>query len=178
MGNCKSKRQDSANCKSSEPNHCDHQDPNGSQHDKIVQEQISSTHNENLSCQNASQDSNCRNESKVLENNRAQSSKCKSERQTINDTVINSTRAEVHDLLEGINSFRGTSQNDKDYKFLDEMLTRCILKLDTIECNSSRDRTNRKEAIRGVNEAISMLERKLEINTEIREVELNLQRNR
>lgn len=90
------------------------------------------------------------------------------------ETVILSTRSEVNDLLRSINEFQGTSSDDKSYKYLDEMLTRCILRLDQIECNNSDERNSRKEAIRGVNEAIAILERKLTINTDIRNMELNL----
>lgn len=93
---------------------------------------------------------------------------------SLNDTVIDSTRAEVSNLIEGINNFQGTTQDDKNYRYFDEMLTRCMLNLDQIECNDNRDRSNRKEAIRGVNEAISILERKLEINSEIKELETSL----
>lgn len=94
-----------------------------------------------------------------------------------NEDVIDSTRAEVNDLLGGINEFQGTTENDMNYKYLDEMLTRCMLKLDNIECNSSADRSSRKEAIRGVNKAISILEKKLEINSDIKKLEFNLKRD-
>lgn len=95
-----------------------------------------------------------------------------------NEDVIDSTRAEVNDLLGGINEFQGTTENDMNYRYLDEMLTRCMLKLDNIECNSSSDRSSRKEAIRGVNKAISILEKKLEINSDIKKLEFNLTENK
>ena len=88
--------------------------------------------------------------------------------------MIDATKAEVDGLLEMIHHFQGTSSDDKNYRYLDEMLTRCILKLDQIECNSMEDRNDRKEAIRGVNQAISILERKLAINTDIKNLEMNL----
>lgn len=91
-----------------------------------------------------------------------------------NEDEIYSTKSEVNSLLCRIHEFQGTSENDKNYRYLDEMLTRCILKLDKIECNNSTDRGNRKEAIRGVNQAISILERKLEINSDIKKLECNL----
>ena len=91
-----------------------------------------------------------------------------------NEDVIDSTKAEVNYLLERIHGFQGTNENDKNYRYLDEMLTRCILKLDRIECNNSADRSNRKQAIKGVNQAISILERKLEINSDIMKLESNL----
>lgn len=95
-----------------------------------------------------------------------------------NEDVIYSTKAEVNNLLGGINGFQGTTENDTNYRYLDEMLTRCMLKLDDIECSSSAERTSRKEAIKGVNKAISILEKKLEINSDIKELESNLVENK
>lgn len=94
-----------------------------------------------------------------------------------NENVISATKAEVSSLLEGIQDFQGTSEKDKNYMYLDEMLTRCILRLDNIECNNTQDRGNRKETIRGVNQAISILERKLEFNSDIKKLETNLSNN-
>lgn len=176
MGNCKSKRHESANCECQQSDISDQQS-NGTQHDHHINEHISSTRATNLSSPNGPEGSDVRNKFKLSRDNHdVKSTKTsKVDTRTANDAVIDSTRAEVNGLLEGINNFQGTSQNDKDYRFLDEMLTRCILRLDTIECNSPRDRTNRKEAIRGVNEAISILERKLAINSDIKDVGINLQ---
>lgn len=95
---------------------------------------------------------------------------------TPDEAVIETTRLEVSNLLVGINQFEGVSQDDKTYRYYDEMLTRCILNLDQIECETSQDRLNRKEAIRGVNDAISILERKLAINSEIKALESDLKR--
>uniref|UniRef100_A0A6G1S5X4 BAG domain-containing protein Samui n=1 Tax=Aceria tosichella TaxID=561515 RepID=A0A6G1S5X4_9ACAR len=181
MGNCKSKGQEDANCELQRPDTSD-QKSNGSHQNHIIQEQVSSTkaNTSNLNSPNKKKGFNVKNKFKMSKDtNDAQSTNrttkdAQSMNRTTNDAVIDSTRAEVSGLLEGISNFQGTSQNDKDYRYLDEMLTRCILKLDTIECNSSRDRTNRKEAIRGVNEAISILERKLEINNDIKDVGINL----
>lgn len=93
---------------------------------------------------------------------------------SINDDMIKATRVELNDLLSGINEFRGTTESDKNYKYLDEMLTRCILRLDKLECNSKSDRSNRKEAVREINQALSILDRKLEINSNIKQLEKNL----
>lgn len=91
-----------------------------------------------------------------------------------NENVIESTRTEVNSLLKRIEEFQGTTDNDKNYRYLDEMLTRCILRLDHIECNNSSDRSSRKEAVDGVNQAISILERKLAINSDIKKLASNL----
>lgn len=93
---------------------------------------------------------------------------------TFNENVIESIRAEVSSLLERVEEFQGTTDNDKNYRYLDEMLTRCILKLDHIECNNLSDRSSRKEAVEGVNQAISILERKLAINSDIKKLAANL----
>ena len=94
-----------------------------------------------------------------------------------NDNVIQTIRAQVNSLLERIHEFEGTSEQDKNYKYLDEMLTRCILDLDQIECNNVKERDNRRETIRSVNAVISILERKLAINSDIRSLEINLNEN-
>lgn len=91
-----------------------------------------------------------------------------------NEDMIVATRVELNDLLGRINEFRGTTESDKNYKYLDEMLTRCILRLDKLECNSTFDRSNRKEAVREINQALSILDRKLEINSNIKLLEKDL----
>lgn len=91
-----------------------------------------------------------------------------------NENVIESIRAEANSLLKRIEEFQGTTDSDKNYRYLDEMLTRCILRLDNIECNNLSDRTGRKEAVDVVNQAISILERKLEINSDIKKLAANL----
>lgn len=91
-----------------------------------------------------------------------------------NENVIESIRAEVNSLLKRIEEFQGTTDSDKNYRYLDEMLTRCILRLDHIKCNNLSDRSSRKEAVDGVNQAISILERKLEINSDIKKLAANL----
>lgn len=91
-----------------------------------------------------------------------------------NEDMIVATRLELNDLLARINEFRGTTESDKNYKYLDEMLTRCILRLDKLECNSTTDRSNRKEAVREINQALSILDRKLEINSNIKLLEKDL----
>ena len=167
MGNCKSKRQDSV----------------------VPDQQLNNGHLMNGHSQfpatNFSQDSNLepsisaqRIISQFGYNQTSANTTAMSEQEhcnkAANDAVIDSTRVEVNGLLEKINEFHGTSADDKNYRFLDEMLTRCILRLDQLECNSSEDRNSRKGAIKGVNEAIMILERKLSINKDIKDVETNL----
>lgn len=87
---------------------------------------------------------------------------------------IGLTKNEVQILIQQIYEFQGASEDDKNYKYLDEMLTRCILKLDTIECNGVEDRAERKQTINQINQAISILERKMVVNSEIMELEYQL----
>lgn len=206
MGNCKSKKQDSVDCQNNlgrqfqQHNHRG-QPPNGhtgfdniwntnlNHHNQHSTTEPSFEEAETITaqCNNMNLTSSNKNNSierqqqQSTQNNSPQSATSASasnynRKKTANEAVFDSTRAEVSNLLEGINEFKGTSQDDKDYRYFDEMLTRCILNLDQIECNDLQDRTNRKDAIRGVNEAISILERKLEINSEIKELESDLKR--
>ncbi|RWS29614.1 BAG domain-containing protein Samui-like protein [Leptotrombidium deliense] len=65
---------------------------------------------------------------------------------------------EIALLEKQINEFSGEYQ-DKTYRYLDEMLTRCMLKLDNIEGNGREDvRQARKSAINFVNKCINFLE--------------------
>lgn len=60
-----------------------------------------------------------------------------------------------------IEKFDGT-QKDKNYLFLDEMLTRCMIKLDNIDTEGKEElRKARKEAIREVEKCITLLESKV-----------------
>lgn len=54
------------------------------------------------------------------------------------------------------------------------MLTRCMLKLDNIECNNVEDRNNRKQIIVSVNQAIAVLERKVVNNSDMMQLESDL----
>lgn len=63
-----------------------------------------------------------------------------------------------------VDRFNGT-RGDKDYMFIDEMLTRNLLKLDTIDTNGRENiRLARKEAIRCIQASITVLEAKAEQN--------------
>lgn len=120
---------------------------------------------------------NCRsksnNKAKIAENNHSDDQDNVIEI-SVEHQLITSTRAELNLILKGIHQFQGTTESDKNYRYLDEMLTRCILDLDKIQCNNMKDRSNRKQAIKDINQAISILERKLEINSDIKGLESNL----
>lgn len=168
MGNCRSKQQDNVDCFSNQQ-HQDTSQINGTStavianDDHSTESPLKAKHIVSLFGFN-------RNDANITERQQTE----RQLNRTANEVVIDSTRAEVSDLLKRIHQFEGTSSDDKNYKYLDEMLTRCILKLDQVECNNMEDRNTRKEAIQGVNEAIAILERKLAINSDIKEVQINL----
>lgn len=68
---------------------------------------------------------------------------------------------EVEELSIRVNEWKGTSRSEKEYIYLDEMLTRNLLKLDNIETEGREEvRTARKDVIRRIQAAISILESK------------------
>lgn len=59
----------------------------------------------------------------------------------------------------------GGKRGDKEYKYLDEMLTRNLLKLDTIDTNGKESiRLARKEAIKCIQASIAVLEAKSDLH--------------
>ncbi|GIY47680.1 BAG domain-containing protein Samui [Caerostris extrusa] len=66
----------------------------------------------------------------------------------------------VDDLIVRIEGYTGTGR-DKHYRFLDEMLTRCMIRLDSVDTEGREDiRNARKAAIRDVQYCIDRLEAK------------------
>ena len=66
----------------------------------------------------------------------------------------------VQDLEKQLNGFHG-DQNSKEYRVLDEMLTRNLLALDGIDTANRDDiRELRKDSIKSINSCISILETK------------------
>lgn len=106
-----------------------------------------------------------------------QQQSCKSDEKKPKDvfTCINDVKSDVTNLLKAIASFTGTSAKSKEYRYLDEMLTRSILKLDQIECGDSSElRQYRKAAIKLVDRATDILQRKLQINSDIHDLSGNV----
>jgi hypothetical protein len=67
----------------------------------------------------------------------------------------------VDALTEQVAQFTGTSRKDKQYIYLDEMLTRNLIQLDDIETQGKENiRQARKDTIRSIQRAISFLESK------------------
>jgi hypothetical protein len=83
---------------------------------------------------------------------------------------INKILADLQKYEIEVNEFNGT-QADKRYRYLDEMLTRCIIKLDNIETEGKEDvRKARKEAVLAVNKCIALLESKLKTENNANEI--------
>ncbi|XP_034243416.1 BAG domain-containing protein Samui [Thrips palmi] len=73
---------------------------------------------------------------------------------------VQEVRVEVESLSKDVDEFVGT-QKDKRYIYLDEMLTRELIKLDVIEAEGRDDvRLARKETIKFIQQCISRLEAK------------------
>ncbi|XP_037027271.1 BAG domain-containing protein Samui-like [Bradysia coprophila] len=69
---------------------------------------------------------------------------------------------EIQCLMDQVDSFGGT-RKDKDYMYLDEMLTQNLLKLDTIDTDGKEKiKQARREAIKCIHTCISVLEAKAE----------------
>merc|ERR1712086_588819 len=77
---------------------------------------------------------------------------------------LNKIMENVLDLEKQLSAFQG-EKNSKEYKFLDEMLTRNLLALDEIETAGRDDvRQQRKESIKSINRCLSILESKAKTN--------------
>ncbi|KAK3930174.1 BAG domain-containing protein Samui [Frankliniella fusca] len=73
---------------------------------------------------------------------------------------VKEVQLEVESLAKQVDEFKGT-RKDKQYLYLDEMLTRELIKLDVIETEGRDEvRAARKEAIRSIQQCISRLESK------------------
>lgn len=85
--------------------------------------------------------------------------------------TISSIKMEVTNLLKKITMFDGISAKSKEYRYLDEMLTRCMIGLDDIQCGDSSElRQQRKATIKLVDQATDILQRKLQINSDIHDL--------
>lgn len=75
--------------------------------------------------------------------------------------IIEKIQNEVDELSCQVDNFSGTAQ-DKQYRFLDEMLTRCLINLDAIEVQGRDDvRQARKLVVNTINKAVGLLESKI-----------------
>ena len=78
--------------------------------------------------------------------------------------IIDGVMNEVKALEESVNNFKGL-KGDKDYKYLEEMLTRSLLKLDSVEAEGHDNiRQARKNSVRMIEAALDVLELKAHAN--------------
>lgn len=83
----------------------------------------------------------------------------------INDPIkkIQLIQNDVLALMTQVENFSGKMKKDKEYVYLDEMLTRNLLKLDDIDTEGKENiRLARKEAIKCIQQCINVLEAKAE----------------
>ncbi|KMQ87314.1 bag domain-containing protein samui, partial [Lasius niger] len=74
---------------------------------------------------------------------------------------VGQVQKEVDNLAEQVRRYVGGSRQDKEYIYLDEMLTRELLKLDDIETEGRENvRQARKNTIKSIQDTISLLETK------------------
>ena len=78
-----------------------------------------------------------------------------------NQSKLNKIMENVLDLEKQISDFQG-EKDSKEYKFLDEELTRKLIALDKIEADNVRQQ--RKESIDSINNLVSILESKTKTN--------------
>lgn len=87
---------------------------------------------------------------------------------------VECVQKEVDELKTRIENFKGTSRKDKEYIYLDELLTRNLIKLDNIETEGKEEvRAARKNTIKSIQKYISDLENKvpLPVESEVKKVE-------
>lgn len=74
---------------------------------------------------------------------------------------IQSIQKDVLDLMDRIDHYSCKSKRDREYVYLDEMLTQHLLKLDTIDSDGNEIiKKARREAIKSINKCIEALEAK------------------
>lgn len=90
--------------------------------------------------------------------------------QIISDRIL-AINLEVHALLDLVKNFGQLSAESKDFRYIEEMLTRCMLNLDQIECGHHQDlRQKRKSICRWVEQVSKILHKKLALNKELAEL--------
>ncbi|XP_063704221.1 BAG domain-containing protein Samui [Culicoides brevitarsis] len=76
---------------------------------------------------------------------------------------IQKIQKNVLDLMTQVEQFNGKTKKDKEYIYLDEMLTQNLLRLDDVETGGKENvKLARKEAVKCINRCLSVLEAKAE----------------
>lgn len=79
--------------------------------------------------------------------------------------LIQEVQGEVDKLKLQIQEYKGTSRSEKEYIYLDEMLTRELLKLDNIDSGGNEEiRTLRRSTIKNIQNTIASLEAKVPLS--------------
>nr|XP_023022811.1 BAG domain-containing protein Samui [Leptinotarsa decemlineata] len=100
------------------------------------------------------------------ESNNSHQSTCHEQKCLTPIEQIQVIQKDVSSLMEQVQQFTGKSRN-KQFLYLDEMLTRNLIKLDNIDVQGQESiRSSRKEAIKCIEKAIGILEAKASLNTE------------
>jgi hypothetical protein len=110
-----------------------------------------------------------------LDNTKGAASETKEEEKQVDPAIakLQKVKDEVSGLVEKIESYKG-SKTDKEYKYLDEMLTRHLCTLDSIESGGRDDiRQMRKDTIRSINRCVSMLDARAKENVNNRDADDN-----
>ena len=80
--------------------------------------------------------------------------------------IINSVAGQVEELRISVNNFAGR-KSDYDYKYLEEIHTKLLLKLDSVEAGSDDDiRQSRKKCVNKITAALNLLELKAHANAQ------------
>lgn len=81
---------------------------------------------------------------------------------------LNSVKRQAIDLVRIIEKFEYTSSDTKEFRYIEEMLTRCVLELDQLECSQLPElRQQRKDLVRCVEQASKVLHKKVELNASL-----------
>jgi len=77
-------------------------------------------------------------------------------------TCIHQTITEANELHSAVEQLSGVDKTSKQYRYLEEMLTRLLLRLDGVDtAGSERIRTMRKDAIVSIQAILDQLELKV-----------------
>lgn len=82
---------------------------------------------------------------------------------------IQNIQRDVLALMDQVERFPGNTRKDRQYMYLDEMLTQNLLKLDTIDTDGKENiKQARREAIKCINACIAVLEAKADLGAQQR----------
>ena len=85
--------------------------------------------------------------------------------------IIAATKSEVHKLLQEVIQCNETSIKSKICLRLEELLTRCILRLDDLKVGDSQElRQQRKAVIELIDKCTDILQRKVQLNSDIQQL--------